>query len=199
MNKKTILVFLVFSLFLIPAALLHARTAYVTDSFEITLRSGPSEQNKIITMLPTATRLRTLEESEGWLRVRTPEGKEGWVLKRFTTDALPKELVIKKLQQENERLAQNSTSATDRMSTLASENKELKSSLSSTREELAQLKENYDTTVEKLTVENMELRSSSRMRWFLTGAGVVVGAWLVGLLMGRISQKKRSRSSLSLG
>ena len=55
-------------LLLAPAA---RAAVYVTDQLEITLRSGPTLENRILKMLVSGTSLETLEEREGWTRVRT--------------------------------------------------------------------------------------------------------------------------------
>jgi len=47
-----------------------AAKAYVTDSFEITLRTGPSNENKIIAMLFSGRPLDVLSTQGEWSRVR---------------------------------------------------------------------------------------------------------------------------------
>ena len=46
--------------------------------------------------------------------------------------------------------------------------------------------------LDRLTQENKELKSSEQIRWFLAGAVVLVGGWLIGLTMGRYQKKRRS-------
>ncbi|MEO0974872.1 MAG: TIGR04211 family SH3 domain-containing protein, partial [Pseudomonadota bacterium] len=63
-----------------------ADTAWVTDRFEITLRSGPSTRNEIRRMLPSGAALEVLEQDadSGYTRVQTASGSEqGWVLTRY--------------------------------------------------------------------------------------------------------------------
>ena len=54
------------------ASVCTAETVYVTDVFEITLRTGPSIENKIIKMVSSGKALALLETREGWSRVRIP-------------------------------------------------------------------------------------------------------------------------------
>ena len=63
----------------------HAESAWVSDEFEITLRSGPSTSNAIQLMLKSGTELEVLERDResGYARVRTGGGTEGWVLTRY--------------------------------------------------------------------------------------------------------------------
>ena len=66
-----------------PAAL--AEPAWVSDQFEIMLRSGPSTSNAIQLMVDSGTRLEVVERDaqSGYSRVRTSGGTEGWVLTRY--------------------------------------------------------------------------------------------------------------------
>ncbi|MCK4728329.1 MAG: hypothetical protein KAT27_05355, partial [Desulfobacterales bacterium] len=54
-----------------------ADKAYVTDWFRISLRRGPSIENKILKFLPSGLPVEVLESQEGWNRVRLLEGEEG--------------------------------------------------------------------------------------------------------------------------
>ena len=67
------------------AAPATAESVWVTDQFEITLRSGPSTSNAIQLMLSSGTELEVLERDAetGYTRVRTQGGTEGWVLTRY--------------------------------------------------------------------------------------------------------------------
>jgi len=62
-----------------------AQTRYVTDDFEIMLRTGPSVQNKIVRSLKSGTRLDVLREDagNGHSQVQTSRGEIGYVLTRF--------------------------------------------------------------------------------------------------------------------
>ena len=62
-----------------------AQEAWVSDQFEVMLRTGPSTSNAIERVLGSGTALEVLEtDSEaGYARVRTTAGTEGWVLSRY--------------------------------------------------------------------------------------------------------------------
>lgn len=213
---------LVFAVVVGGAGMVSAASMYVTDSFQITMRTGPGSDNKIVAMLPSGTPLQVIQEGDKWSQVQTANGQQGWVLKQFITPNVPLKTVVAQLQSQNDRLQQTATQATSRAQDLRSKNKKLSSSLTTTEKELAKtqkefaslqadtqnvvdLRTRYDaartqlkkTMAEKraLTAENGNLRAGVRLRWFLTGAGVVVGSWLIGLIMGRMQRRKR-RSSL---
>ena len=72
-------------LILLPVAHADAQTVWVSDQFEVMLRTGPSTNNAIERMLPSGTALEVMERDEeaGYARVRTAAGTEGWVLTRY--------------------------------------------------------------------------------------------------------------------
>jgi len=85
-----------------------AEKAYVTDSFEITLRTGPSVSNKIMTLLHSDQPLEILEVQDAWTHVRILEQADqevdGWVLSRYLITREPWKDQAKTLKQENARL-----------------------------------------------------------------------------------------------
>jgi len=159
-----------------------AKKAYVTDWFRISLRRGPSIENKILTFIPSGLPVEILESEEGWDRVRLLEGDqgslEGWVLSRYLVTRLPWEKQAESLRKENTRLK-------EKIANIDSEWAEkVQQELASTR----QLKENYEEklkTVQILTKENEKLRSSRTKKWFVTGALVLVCGLMIGLILGK--------------
>jgi SH3 domain protein len=83
MIKTTVYKSLLFLLLFAPVA--FAEPAWVSDEFEITLRTGPSTSNSIQLMVSSGTQLEVLERDAetGYSRVVTPGGTEGWVLTRY--------------------------------------------------------------------------------------------------------------------
>lgn len=198
---------------------LFARSAYVAELQQITQRSGPSTDHRIVKMLPSGALLSVLEESDGWLRVRDADGSTGWVLRRFTTTELPARLQLEQLRQEHEDLRETSGGAVGRIAELEAAKHQLESALSETIRKhdaleqehatllseaahVVELRERYDTTmvqleqvqdrVRKLSSDNEELRASERLRWFLLGGGIVFTAWFFGFLSGRMQRKRRA-------
>jgi SH3 domain protein len=86
------------------AGSLSAQDLYVSGITKITMRTGPGVEHKIVAMLTSGTKLETLEYQKGWSMVKTQEDRTGWVLTRFLTKDVPKTLLVKQLQKENERL-----------------------------------------------------------------------------------------------
>ena len=188
---------------------------YVTDQMRITVRSGPSLGNKVISMADTGDKMTILgKEREGWALVRLPDGKEGWVLTRFLTRERPARLRLAELDPANKDMAR-------RLEQLHGENQRLSRELSQTESNLSDLTARYDKLqadaadvvalkqrhqklqtqfeqqnkqLKELVVENKSLKFSSNLKWFLAGAGVLVVGWLMGLALHR--RKKRWNSSI---
>lgn len=159
-----------------------AKNAYVTDWFRISLRRGPSIENKILKFLPSGLPVEVLEPKDGWNRVRLLEGGqgalEGWVLSRYLVTRLPWEKQVGILKEENTRLKEKIANIDKQWA------EKVRLELGSTR----QLKEDYEATlktVQILTKENGNLRSSQRKKWFLTGALVLVCGLIIGLVAGK--------------
>lgn len=197
-----------------------ATQAYVTDSFEVTLRTGPSNENKITAMLFSGRSLDILSTQGEWSHVRVSDSdKEGWVLSRYLVTRLPWEVQAKKLQEEMAamtarltRLDKESADGSLQRQTLASELKrktDALGQLSKEHEELKKGAEGYlklktlyeaserDLTtaraeINRLSAENEALRSSQQNRWFLSGALVLLCGLLIGGIAGRQQKKKRS-------
>ena len=85
-----------------------AETAYVTDSLRITLRTGPSVDNKIIGILESGAVVEVLNTQGDWSFIRLSqeeEGeKEGWVLSRYLISREPWVMQAETLREENTRL-----------------------------------------------------------------------------------------------
>ena len=60
-----------------------AETMYVTDLLKLTLRSGPSTEHKILSVVESGQQVEMLEPGDDWSLVRLANGKEGYVLTRY--------------------------------------------------------------------------------------------------------------------
>jgi len=166
-----------------------AKKAYVTDSFRISLRRGPSIENKILEFLPSGMPVEILESKEGWDFVQPSEPEQskakGWVLSRYLITRLPWENQAKSLIEENDMLKEK----------LSRIEKESEETLKRKVGDYSTMKESYETnqeTIQTLTKENESLRSSQRN--FTQGALVLLCGLVIGLIFGR--QQKKRRSSL---
>ena len=212
---------LLFALLLSPS-LLHAQSAWVSDEFEITLRTGPSTGNAIELMLSSGTRLTVLERDaeSGYTRVRTGGGTEGWVLTRYLMsepsareqlESLSSQLVSateqgSTLNDQLDGIRSEYASANQQIEALTRDKERLEGELATIRrtaadvlsinEQNARLHDQLaaaDVRIGALEQENRELSGESTRFWFVTGAAVLIVGILLGIWLPRIRWQRRSR------
>jgi SH3 domain protein len=195
---------------------LAAKGMYVSDRMQITVRTGPTTENRVIEMISSGDQVTVLEETnDGWARVRTASGKEGWVLRRFLIDEIPAVVRLhefadgqgknlaqrleeakreggeaKRLQALAETRAREAEAALQKLQSECAEVVKL-------REEYGRLQEEYQQQtqeIEELSTEIESMRFSTNLKWFLAGGGVLFLGWLIGLAFGR--RKKRWTSGM---
>ena len=189
-----------------------AETLYVSDTtLEVILRSGPDVSHRIIAALPIGTTVTMIGIENGWAQVSLPDGRTGWTLERYISDRPPWKFTAEKLAKEKERLELQISEIETSSRELGQENERIEKELASLKQNLEATSKKYEAlkkgaanylglekAQEKLASELPELKtklaeaqstydklqSSSNMRWFLYGAGVMTFGWIVGLIMG---------------
>lgn len=218
-NSKKLAVCL---LCLIPFANVCAEPAWISDQFEVMLRSGPSTSNAIERMLPSGTALEVIERDDesAYSRVRTAAGTEGWVLTRYLMgEASAREQLTTLTGRLTNANAQGSSltsqlgsikseydSATRQIASLERENQKLEKELAEIKRTAAnvlainsqnqELREQLTTTeIDTATLEqqNRELSSQTTRYWFMSGALVLVVGMILGIWLPRIRWQRRSR------
>ncbi len=198
-----------------------AKTRYVTDVFQVTLRSGKSTQNEIVRMLPSGTALEVLEDDPktGYTRVRTPSGKEGWILTRYLMDLPSARARLSRAETRLAKAEQTSGKAGDELNIVSKQKRELETERKKLNDqnvklsrELARIKQisanaiqmssenqrlkkqmaENDREIQFLQQENASLQDRSNRDWFMVGALVVVASMIFGILLTRIRWKKKS-------
>lgn len=200
-------------------SLAQAETMYVSDNIEITFRTGPGIDHKIIAMIKPGLELEVIQSENDWSQVRLLSGTEGWVLNRFITDIRPSRFELDRLKKKHEKLMAQSVSLFDENKTYKVKNKQLSSELLNSKKMLSNVSKSYETLktesadflklqstynktaselaeqnkkTEKLEEELSKLLLQHNVKWFLSGAGVL----LVGLLIGFSTKRQRRKSSL---
>jgi SH3 domain protein len=194
-------------------------TRFVSGVMEVTLRTGPGTDHRVIAMVASGDRLEIIEGGEKWSKVRRVDGKEGYVLNRFMTPEIPCQIILKRLETKHQNLVDQSAEPLKEVARLTDENDQLKTDLAAAENSLKNLqashnalkkdsknflkiKSKYDNTakelteqtarVKKLEAEIAQLGWDQKVRWFLSGAGVL----LLGFLIGLFSKRRKRRSSL---
>lgn len=207
---------------LAAAVSVRAQTVWVSDQFEINLRTGPSTSNAIRLVVPSGTPLEVLERDQelGYARVRTGGGTEGWVLSRYLMNEPPAreqlEELMSRLNTATERgssvtsqlqaLTRQHEEATSRINTLEREKQGLEQELAEIKstaanalaldrqnKDLRQQLTDAEIKVSILEQENEELTGQKTRNWFLAGALVLLAGIVLGIWLPRIRWQRRSR------
>ncbi len=199
-----------------------AETVWVSDQFEVMLRTGPSTSNAIERMLPSGAALEVLERDDdaGYSKVRTAAGTEGWVLTRYLMSepsareqlaALTKRLTNanaegSSLTSQLGAIRGEYDSAQQQIATLEKDKKKLEEQLAEIKRTAANVlsinDQNKDLRdqlaaaeirADTLEQQNRELTAQTTRYWFMTGAAVLLVGVLLGIWLPRVRWQRRSR------
>jgi SH3 domain protein len=204
----------------IPGTGNTADTLYVSDTtLEANLRSGTSQDNRIIGMLRPGTKVTLTSEQDGWAKVTLEDGRTGWILRRYLSERPPWRETAERLQKENEQLRTKLNTVRTDYQQMMQKSTELQKKMDSQQSELLSAQSDYEELKKsstnylnlKMAYENLQnearqtktkldelekaygkLKTSRALRWFLSGAGVLILGWIIGSSMARV---KRRRSS----
>ncbi len=193
---------------------------YVTDSFEITVRTGTSTEHRILAILRSNEEIEALENVGDWTKVRLNTGEEGYVLSRYLTPNIPKSFIITGLQKKVKTLQEELRNLSETKDSLEVSNSKLEHTLRSNMKQLAKLEKDYEdlksgsthyieikqikdqletdnkglkSQLAALSEKNKELERKKDSLWFASGAGVLLAGWLFGLIMGRAQMRRKRR------
>lgn len=194
------------------SSLAQARTAYVTDSIDLPLRSSESERSKIIKMLPNGMPLTLLGEntSKGYTYVRAENGAEGFILTRYLSSTPISRTLLDEanqklttLQEENKHLKEslgNGATAIKERDNLSTELTELQHTSANAiqlKQERDQLQERViasERELEHLKRENQALSDNSNQDWFVYGGSLSLLGVLLGFLLPKLSLRRRTNT-----
>lgn len=199
----------------------NAKTVYVTDNMQYTLRSSENNRSKILKMLPTGTALTivSVDSNTGYSRVRTAKGITGYILTRHTlTQPVSRwflEKANKKLEdlqkdydQINQQLGElsgNNNKAMTSNQSLSQERDSLRRELDDLRQTAAnavQLKHDRDQSrikiialsndLKEVTHENQILKDSANQDWFLYGGILSLIGVILGFILPKLSWRRKT-------
>jgi SH3 domain protein len=206
-------------LFFLSTAVLAETKYYINDSMTVTMRTGPATDRKIIALLNIGQEVEILKSENDWTMVRLLNGKEGWVISRFLTDKTPDSIQLEALKESHSALQAKVASLTEENKVLKDENKKLDIDLNTTDKKQKDLSKDYETLkreskqflelqakykestsklaeqtqkAEKYEDELTKLLWNKNIKWFLSGAGVLI----LGFIIGFSTKRQRRHSSL---
>lgn len=202
------------------SASVYGETMYVSDILKLTLRTGPSIENKIIAVIESGQMMEVIQFGDEWSQVRLPSGKEGWVLSRYLTTDETNNIKLERLETMHNNLTIQAAELLEENNRLKTENTRLSTEFKAGQKELVKTKSDYEAlkaeSAEFLTLKANYNRAASQLaeqtarakqleeqlsslemntyiKWFLAGSGVLI----VGFLIGFSTKRQRRRPSLT--
>lgn len=216
----SILFSLFFSVFAMAQKAEAKKTQYVSDELVINMRSGKGTGFKIIKIVKSGTPLTVLSSNSGYAEVITPSGVKGWVLTRFLINHPVAREQLAKAQKDVAEMTIKYNSMSNELNTLKTERDILSRSendLLGNKEalnvELSKLKKiaarpmqlekendqlrndlvKIETNMRLLMQEYQILEDNTERDWFMTGAAVLFGGMILGLIFPKLgSAQKRA-------
>lgn len=196
-------------------------TVYINDELYVPLRSGQSNEYRIINRgLKSGTPLTRLEQNEdqSWSRVRTQAGVEGWVPNQYLSENETAAILLSKAQTRVARLEKELQELKQQNSVLSQSNQEIKSEATESQSSSEQLSQELDrikqisanaieldaryrellekheltqTQRDSLQAENENLKSDKRLSFMFYGAGILILGMLLSVILPALKPKKR--------
>ena len=199
-----------------------SESVWVSDEFEVTLRTGPSTGNAIEIMVSSGTELEALERDAdtGYTRVQTRAGTEGWVLTRYLMVEPGAREQLQTLTGQLTDASSRGSSLNNQLAAVRSEYdtaerriEELERDKTELQQELADIRRtaanalavndentklrdrlmDSDIRVDTLEQESRDLSDQSSRYWFMSGGLVLVIGMVLGLWLPRIQWQRRAR------
>ncbi|MCF6323601.1 MAG: TIGR04211 family SH3 domain-containing protein [Gammaproteobacteria bacterium] len=215
---KKIVIFLLIS---VATTAAYAETRYITDRLEITMRSGESNQHKILRMLSSGTQLELIQTNtdSGYSQVRLKNGSQGWVITRYLEQQrsarerlAANEKQLARIKSENRVLNDKFSELTRKHSALNNKTNKLSADNEKQSKEFARVRsissnaltlDSENTSLREQTrqlerahqalqLENGSLKDRSDRDWFIVGSGVILLGMMIGLIIPKIRWRKKS-------
>jgi SH3 domain protein len=158
-----------------------AEKAWVRDEVRINLRTGPGTQYRIVGVLKTGDDVQILQRAEDWTKVRLGEGKDGWIPEGYLQAQPPAAVRVDRFQAQVAELQAKLEETDAEAARLREENSQIGGRDGEQRDE-----------IERLTLENYELRAGARWPEWITGASILVVGMMVGALLHRNATRRPS-------
>lgn len=192
---------------------------YVSDVLKLTLRTGPSIENKIISVIDSGQMMEVIKFGDEWSQVQLPNGKEGWVLSRYLTTNETHNIKLERLEAKHKNLMIQAAELLEENNRLKAENKRFSTESKANQKQFVQtqadyealkaeaaefitLKANYKRAASQLAEQTAKakqleeelssLEMNTYIKWFLAGSGVLI----VGFLIGFSTKRQRRRPAL---
>jgi len=199
-----------------------ADSRYVVDDLTITVRSGRTNSHQIVKLLHSGEKIEVLSELEenGKQYAFIKAGNTtGWVLTQYLSKTKIARDRISEIQAKAEKISLKNAELKEQLAKLqadyksiANQRDKLNNSAQSLDQELSKLKRvsarplaiqqsneklrmqlaKKTSEVKLLSEENADLKNRDQRDWFVIGSAVTLGSILLGIILTRISWRRRS-------
>ena len=200
MNHKKVLLavgLLGFS-FTIPAVQAQSGSAqYISDEISVSIREAPRNDAGMIGIIKSGARVTVLESlgPESFARIRTADGRTGWITARFLTSEPAASTRLGEVRSELDGTKQQIRTLENDLASaraqlekvrpafeLSRENEQLKAQAAEQARANEELQDRYDA-------------ARQQRKTLLTGAGLIGGGIIIGLLLPSLLSGRRRRYS----
>ena len=193
-----------------------AEILYIKPSLEVLMRKNQGDKSRIVATVPMGTAVHLIKGGKEWSHIRLQDGTEGWVRSRFlgSSPVIPVANIkpgvgpdgavidasgrLRDMAEENDRLRKEMAACTTDRSTLADKYQTLAGDPDSAlyaKTSLGEAQRQIEDLQQKLAAAQIEctvLKKNQSIKWFFTGAIVLLLGWLIGRLNGNGRKKKPS-------
>lgn len=205
------------SLVALIASVSRAETMYVRDILKITMRAGRGVEYKILEVLESGQEVEVLSTDDEWANVRLQNGKEGWVSAKYLASEKTSSQILKRIQEKESLLGSQISALRTENAKLKDEVKGISLQLAESRQSLFEIKKSYENLksnsggyiqlesdykeaarklkeqskkAESLEDELTRLLQQQNIKWFFSGAAVLI----VGFIIGYSARREKRRS-----
>jgi SH3 domain protein len=164
----------------------RAASAWVKGEVRLNVRTGPSNEYRILSELHTGDKVDVLENGEGWTRIRSGD-REGWVPEGFLQNEPPASALLADAQGKASELSGRVTALEAQTAKLGEENQSFSQRDASQRKE-----------IETLTRENLELNAGAAWPERIVGAGILGTGMLIGWVIHVFSSRRQRTPRIRL-
>lgn len=204
-----------------------ARTMYATDACESVVRSARQIVGRnIVKVVTSGAPLDVRDTEEVWTQVRLDDGRTGYIETRQLMDRESYKTTAERLQTETGQQRERLTTLTQQLASLRDEHQRLQKTSSASEGQLRDVSQKYEqlrqdaTTTQYMNLQDKHvdlqrvhaeaqqqltalneaytaLKNSTRLSWFLSGAGVVLAGWVLGMSSERWRGRRRRQGGYS--
>ena len=156
-----------------------AEPAWVRVGIRLNLRTDAGTEFRIIGVIGTGDAVSVVARKEGWTQVRLPSGDAGWIPEGYLQPEPPPTVRLEQLEDEVTSLRAQLESSNARNTKLEDTNRTLGSRDGDQRSE-----------IERLSLENNEMRAGRRWPEWITGASVLAAGMLLGAIIHRNATRR---------